>query len=37
VEETRLRAELGEPSPVTMALTEYGEHVYGRWTPMAGF
>ncbi|MBM3500728.1 MAG: hypothetical protein FJX74_18880 [Armatimonadetes bacterium] len=37
VEETRLRAELGEPTPVTLGLTKLGDHVYGRWTPMAGF
>ncbi len=37
VEETRLRAELGEPSPVTLRLTELGDYVYGRWSPMAGF
>ena len=37
VEEARLRAELGEPAPVTLGLTRLGDHVNGRWTPMAGF
>jgi hypothetical protein len=37
LEEVRLRAGMGKPKPVTLNLTRYGDHVYGRWTPMAGF
>jgi hypothetical protein len=37
LDEVRLRADMGAPKPVTLRLTEYGDHVCGRWTPMAGF
>lgn len=37
IEELQLRADLGAPPATTLKLTRFDNHVYGRWTPMAGF